>query len=81
MKITKSFNLSLIAYKILLYGLYSVVCHGVLIMLCVVTSNVSNGRALAILFAPMLEYTVMSLTIILSGALLADTVYKDLYKN
>lgn len=64
---------------VLIYGLYSVLCHSVFVLFGALSSGASSSQALAIKYAPMLEHSVMSLVLVIGGALLIEiTITKDM---
>ncbi len=74
------FTLSKYASLVLIYGLYAVLCQAVGIFFNA-SSNVGiSAEALALKYAPMLEHSVMSLVLILIGALLIEITIRDVKK-
>lgn len=66
-----------LSVSILIYGLYSVLCHAAFILFSALTSGISSSAALTIRYAPMLEHTFMSMLIVAVGAFLTEiTVQK-----
>ena len=74
------FSLSRASARVLIYGLYAVLCHSVAVFFTVLSSGLGSASALALTFAPMLEYSVMSLTLILAGSLLVEITVRDTKK-
>ena len=75
------FSLSKSATLVLIYGLYAVLCHSVAVIIVVTESTFCTSEAIAIKYAPMLEYSVMSLVLILAGALLIEITVRDIQKH
>lgn len=59
--------------RLLCYGLYAVLCQLMLILLHVIVHNANvSGALLALRFAPMLEHSTMSLSILACGVYLIE---------
>ena len=55
------------------YGFFAVLCQSVMILLCVICEDANVSReVLRHTYLPYLEYPLMSLTLIIGGALLLD---------
>ena len=78
LKQNKSIALSGLSVKLLIYGTYSVLCHVAAILFHVLSSTSVSSSALALEYAPMLEYSIMSLTLILLGVLLTEITFRDI---
>ena len=64
---------SSLSYRLLHYGIYAALCQLVLLSLWVLVSDPSvSPDVIAHRFIPLLEYPIMSVTLLLSGALLID---------
>ncbi len=74
------FSLSRASALVLIYGLYAVLCHSIAVFFLANSSGLRSGTALALTYAPMLEYSVMSLTLILVGSLLVEITIRDTKK-
>ena len=61
---------------VLIYGLFAALCHAVFILLHVLTGGILSAAVLAIRYVPMLEHTLMSILIVLIGALLIEITQK-----
>ena len=77
-KYSRKMALSGLSVKILIYGIYSVLCHVVAILFDVLSSTSVSSNALALRYAPMLEYSVMSFTLVLIGVLLTEITLRDI---
>ena len=74
------FSFSRVSALVLIYGLYTVLCHSVAIFFLALTSGICYGDALALKYAPLLEHSVMSFVLILIGALLIELTIRDTKK-
>lgn len=74
-------SLSRASSLVLIYGLYAVLCHSVAVFFNALTSGLCSADALALIYAPMLEHSVMSLTLILIGGLLVEITVRDIKNN
>ena len=74
------FSLSRASVLVLIYGLYAVLCHSLAVFFITITSGLCTAEALTMKYAPMLEYSVMSLTLILAGSLLVEITVRDIKK-
>ncbi|MBE6549335.1 MAG: hypothetical protein E7670_02800 [Ruminococcaceae bacterium] len=72
------FSLNRYSELVLIYGLYSVLCHSVAVFFNVLSSSLVTAEALALKYAPMLEHSIMSLVLILIGALLIEITVRDI---
>ena len=77
MKKTKILSSSL-SQKCLIYGFFAVICNLTAILLMTQT-DASPAYILAHRFAPLLEYPVMTVVILVAGAMLFDCI--DLHKT
>lgn len=75
------YNISVISIKILLIGIpIMILCFSYLIISFTMQENVSKTVLLHI-YTPQLEHFMMSLTIIITGALLFDITEKEFKQN
>lgn len=74
------FTFSKFSSLILIYGLFSVLCHATAIFFSAISSFESSSETLALKYAPMLEHSVMSLVLILIGVLLIEITIRETKK-
>ena len=68
-----TYPLSSLSYRLLCYGTYAVLCQLVLLTLWILSTDPSVcPEVVAHRFVPLLEYPIMSIALLLSGALLID---------
>ncbi len=66
-------RLSCLSARLLIFGLYCVICYAVFIMLCLLTHDTAvHDYISAILFPYILEHVIMSLALIIIGGVLLD---------
>ena len=62
-----------LSYRLLVYGIYAVLCQTVALFLLILSADSSISLSvIAHRYLPLFEYPLMSLALLLSGALLID---------
>ena len=77
----KRFCLTPISKILLITGLTVVLAYLIYILISILLLKSTSSDVLVHIYSPQLEYIMMSLTLIISGALLLDVTAKELKKE
>ena len=71
------FSLSRRSVRLLIYGIFSVLCHSVGILLLATTLQNANGDVYFHRYFPMLEHSLVSFIVILIGVIAFEYIEKS----